>query len=409
MTASACRFCGTKLRRSFVDLGRAPLSNAFLTADQLRDMEPHYKLHAYLCENCLLVQLEAFASPDAIFTDYLYFSSFSETWLRHAEAYAARMTRELGLDAGSLVVELASNDGCVLQYFRQHGIGVLGVEPAANVAAEAQQNGVPTEVAFFGVATAQRLAAGGRRADLICANNVLAHVPDLNGFVAGMAILLKPSGTITVEFPHLLRLIAERQFDTIYHEHLSYFSLLVVDKVFARHGLRVFDVDRLPTHGGSLRIHACHANAAREPTGRFRATLAEEADAGLADPATYDRFAAAVIEVKCQVLEFLIAARRAGRLVAGYGAPAKGNTLLNYCGIGPELLAFTVDRSPHKQGRFLPGSRIPILPPERIFAARPDYVFVLPWNLQNEIIDQMRDVRDWGGRFVVPIPHVQVL
>ena len=245
MTASACRFCGTALRRSFVDLGRSPLSNAFLTADQLREMEPHYPLHAYVCENCLLVQLEAFASPAAIFTDYAYFSSFSETWLRHAEAYAARMTRELGLGADSLVVELASNDGYLLRYFRQHGIAVLGVEPAANVAAVAEAGGVPTEVAFFGVATAHRLAAAGKQADLICANNVLAHVPDLNDFVAGLPILLKPSGTITVEFPHLLRLIEERQFDTIYHEHFSYFSLLVVDKVFARHGLLVFDVDRL--------------------------------------------------------------------------------------------------------------------------------------------------------------------
>ncbi|HEY2617232.1 MAG TPA: class I SAM-dependent methyltransferase [Acetobacteraceae bacterium] len=409
MTASACRFCASEQRRSFVDLGRSPLSNAFLTADQLRSMEPHYPLHAYVCEHCLLVQLEALAAPGTIFSEYLYFSSYSEMWLRHAEAYAARMTRQLGLGADSLVVELASNDGYLLQYFLRNGIDVLGVEPAANVAAVAEARGVPTEVAFFGVATAGRLATAGRQADLICANNVLAHVPDLNDFVAGLPILLKSSGTITVEFPHLLRLIAQRQFDTIYHEHFSYFSLLVVDKVFARHGLRVFDVDHLPTHGGSLRVHACHAAAARECSERFHATLAEEADAGLADLATYDRFAATVIDVKCEVLEFLIGARRAGRLVAGYGAPAKGNTLLNYCGIGPELLAFTVDRSPHKQGRFLPGSQIPILAPEQIFAARPDYVFILPWNLKDEIIEQMRGVRDWGGRFVVPIPDLQVI
>jgi SAM-dependent methyltransferase len=409
MTASACRFCRSELRRSFVDLGRSPLSNALLTAEQLRSMEPHYPLHAYVCENCLLVQLEEFASPDAIFSDYRYFSSYSEMWLRHAAAYAARMTKELGLGAGSLVVEPASNDGYLLQYFRRSGIDVLGVEPAANVAAVAEARGVPTEVAFFGVATARRLAAAGRQADLICANNVLAHVPDLNDFVVALSILLKPSGTITVEFPHLLRLIAERQFDTVYHEHFSYFSLLVVDKVFAHHGLHVFDVDRLRTHGGSLRIHACHAAAARERTERCHATLAEEADAGLADLATYDRFAATVIDVKCQVLEFLITARREGRLVAGYGAPAKASTLLNYCGVGPELLAFTVDRSPHKQGRFLPGRQIPILAPEHIFAIRPDYVFILPWNLRDEIIDQMRDVRDWGGRFVTPIPSLQVI
>ena len=410
MTASVCRFCRSELRRSFVDLGRSPLSNALLIAEQLPVMEPHYPLHAYVCETCLLVQLQAVATPDTIFTNYPYFSSFSETWLRHSEAYAERMTRELGLGPGSLVVEPASNDGHLLHNFRRRGIGVLGVEPAANVAAVAAARGVPTEVAFFGTATARRLAAAGRQADLICANNVLAHVPDLNDFVAGLAILLKPSGTITAEFPHLLRLIAERQFDTIYHEHFSYFSLLVVDKVFAQHGLRVFDVDRLPTHGGSLRVHACHAaDTSRMRGERFAAVIAEETQAGLADLATYDRFAATVVEAKCQVLAFLIGARRCGRSVAGYGAPAKASTLLNYCGVGPELLAFTVDRSPHKQGRFLPGRQIPIFAPERIFAKRPDYVFILPWNLQDEIIDQMQGVRDWGGRFVVPIPELRVI
>ncbi|MGA9015636.1 MAG: class I SAM-dependent methyltransferase [Acetobacteraceae bacterium] len=409
MTPSTCRFCGVGLRRSFVDLGSAPLSNSFLTTERLRTMEPHYPLHAYVCENCLLVQLEEFASAEAIFSDYLYFSSFSETWLRHAEAFAARMTRELKLCSRSLVVELASNDGYLLQYFRQMDVGVLGVEPAANVAAAAETLGVPTEVAFFGKATARRLADAGKQADLICANNVLAHVPDLNDFVAGLPILLKPAGTIAVEFPHLLHLMANRQFDTIYHEHFSYFSLLVVDKVFARHGLRVFDVDCLQTHGGSLRIHACHAAAARPRTKRFHAALGEEKEAGLNDLATYDRFGATAVNVKCQVLEFLIEARREGKLVAGYGAPAKGNTLLNYCGVGPELLAFTVDRSPHKQGRFLPGRQIPIFAPERIFAAQPDYVFILPWNLKEEIIDQMRGVRDWGGKFVVPIPSLQVI
>ena len=292
MRPSTCRFCGVGLRRSFVDLGRAPLSNSFLTTERLRKMEPHYPLHAYVCENCLLVQLEEFASAEMIFTDYLYFSSFSETWLRHAEAFAERMTRELKLCARSLVIELASNDGYLLQYFRQRDVAVLGVEPAANVAAVAETLGVPTEVAFFGKATARRLVDAGKHADLICANNVLAHVPDLNDFVAGLPILLKPAGTITVEFPHLLRLMANRQFDTIYHEHFSYFSLLVLDKVFARHGLRVFDVDCLPTHGGSLRIHACHAAAARPRTKRFHATLAEEKEAGLNDLATYDRFGA---------------------------------------------------------------------------------------------------------------------
>ena len=409
MTPSTCRFCRNELRRSFVDLGKAPLSNSFLTTDRLRTMEPHYPLHAYVCENCLLVQLEEFASAETIFSDYMYFSSFSEMWLRHAEAFAVRMTRELKLDAGSLVVELASNDGYLLQYFRQRGIRVLGVEPAANIAAVAETLGVPTEIAFFGVETARHLVESGKQADLICANNVLAHVPDLNDFVAGLPILLKPAGTITVEFPHLLRLIADRQFDTIYHEHFSYFSLMVADKIFAWHGLRVYDVDCLPTHGGSLRLHVGHEAAARPRTKRFYATLTEEKSAGLNDLSTYDRFGAAAVSVKCQVLEFLIEARREGKLVAGYGAPAKGNTLLNYCGVGPELLPFTVDRSPHKQGRFLPGRQIPISAPERIFAARPDYVFILPWNLKDEIIEQMRGVRDWGGRFVVPIPSLQVI
>lgn len=410
MTATLCRFCGSPLRRTFVDLGRSPLSNSFLTAEQLRLPEPHYPLHAYVCESCLLVQLEEFEAAENIFSDYLYFSSFSDLWLRHCQDYAERIISELGLGAESLVVEIASNDGYLLQYFQQRGVNVLGVEPARNVAKIAQQKGISTEVAFFGTATACRLAEAGRQADLICANNVLAHVPDINDFVAGFKLLLKPLGTITVEFPHLQRLIAERQFDTIYHEHFSYLSLFVANNVFARHGLRVFDVDRLPTHGGSLRIHACHAeDASRGPTERLRAALAEEQAAGLTDLATYNRFAESVSDVKCQVLEFLIAARRAGKLVAGYGAPAKGNTLLNYCGVGPELLAFTVDRSPHKQGRYLPGVQIPIFGPERILEAKPDYVFILPWNLEDEIVEQMRAVRDWGGQFVVPIPELRVL
>jgi SAM-dependent methyltransferase len=410
MTTAVCRFCQAVLTRTFVDLGRAPLSNAFLAADQLHSMEPHYPLHVYVCETCLLVQLEEFQTATDIFGDYLYFSSFSDLWLRHAEKYAERMTAELRLSAASLVVEVASNDGYLLQYFRQRDIGVLGIEPAANVAKVAEAIGVPTDVAFFSTDTARRLVQTGKAADLICANNVLAHVPDLNDFVAGLKILLKPTGTITVEFPHLRRLIAERQFDTIYHEHFSYFSLLVVDKLFARHGLTVFDVDSLETHGGSLRIHAGHAeDRTRQRTGRFHAVVADERAAGLAGLAIYDRFAETVVEVKCQVLGFLIAARREGKLVAGYGAPAKGNTLLNYCGVGPELIAFTVDRSPHKQGRYLPGVQIPIHAPERIFETRPDYVFILPWNIRSEIIEQMHAVRDWGGRFVVAIPNVQVL
>ena len=403
-----CRFCGAPLRRKFVDLGRAPLSNACLTAEQLRLPEPHYPLCAYVCEECLLVQVEEVVSAEQIFGEYLYFSSYSDAWLQHADAYAKRMTDQLRLGAQSLVVEVASNDGYLLQYFRQRGVGVLGVEPAANVAAVATGKGIATEIAFFGIETACRLAERGK-ADLICANNVLAHVPDLNGFVAGFPVLLKTSGIVTVEFPHLQRLIADTQFDTIYHEHFSYFSLLVVDRLFARHGLYVFDVDRLPTHGGSLRVHACHVGANRQRTARFYAVLAEERAAGLDRIETYECFGEAVVDAKCALLEFLIKARRAGELVVGYGAPAKGNTLLNYCGVGPELLAFTVDRSPHKQGRFLPGSQIPVFSPERILQIRPDYVLILPWNLRDEIVGQMQAIRDWGGRFVVPIPRAQVL
>ena len=410
MTATCCRFCGAELTHTFVDLGRSPLSNSFLSAEQLRLMEPHYPLHVYVCTQCLLVQLQEFETAENIFSDYLYFSSFSDLWLRHCATHAARMTTDLRLGPASLVVEVASNDGCLLQCFKARGVNVLGVEPAANVARVAEQNGIPTKVAFFGTETARDLAASGRSADLICANNVLAHVPDLNDFVAGFKLLLKPTGTITLEFPHLLNLIEQRQFDTIYHEHCSYFSLLVANAVFARHGLAVFDVDRLETHGGSLRIHACHAeDTSRGRTARFDAVLADERAAGLGDLATYDRFAETVIDLKCEVLEFLVTARRERKVVVGYGAPAKGNTLLNYCGVGPELIRFTVDRSPHKQGRYLPGVQIPIYAPERIFEAKPDYVFILPWNIQNEIIEQMSAVREWGGKFVVPIPRLRVI
>jgi len=324
----SCRFCATPLRHLMVDLGMSPLCESYLTAEQLDQMEPFYPLRAYVCQECFLVQVKEYVSPAAIFDEYAYFSSYSESWLAHARAYTDTIVERLGLGAESLVLELGSNDGYLLRHFRRLGISVLGVEPAANVAAVAETNGVPTEVAYFGTATARRLAAGGRRADLIVANNVLAHVPDLNDFVAGLPILLKPSGTVTVEFPHLLRLIAGRQFDTIYHEHFSYFSLLVADRVFRRHGLHVFDVDRLPTHGGSLRIHACHAGAGRPRSERIAAVLAEETRAGLTEPAGYTSFAADVIDVKCQVLEFLIGARRAGRSVAGYGAPAKATTTM---------------------------------------------------------------------------------
>jgi SAM-dependent methyltransferase len=407
VTVPACRFCAAALDESFVDLGMSPLSNAFIPPERDSAMERFYPLHAYVCGTCRLVQLPAFESPEEIFGDYLYFSSYSDTWLRHAEGFAASMIGRLGLGAASKVVEIASNDGYLLQYFRRAGVPVLGVEPAANVAAVAAAKGIATEVAFFGTATARRLKAAGIAPDLIVANNVLAHVPDLNDFVAGLSQLLPPAGIATIEFPHLLRLIDENQFDTIYHEHFSYFSLLTAERVFARHGLTVFDVEELPTHGGSLRVYLSHAAGAESEA--VAALRRREQECGLDTPEPYRRFADAVADAKADILDFLIAARRAGRRVVGYGAPAKGNTLLNYCGIRADLIEFTVDRSPHKQGMKLPGTHIPIRAPEALLAARPDYIFILPWNLRAEIMAQMDAVRAWGGRFVVPIPRLEVL
>ncbi|WP_114859413.1 class I SAM-dependent methyltransferase [Azospirillum brasilense] len=410
MSKSCCRFCGTPLTETFVDLGVSPLANSFLKPEKLQAMEPFYPLHVYVCTGCFLVQLEEFESPEHIFSDYLYFSSFSQGWLDHANAYAAKMVDRLGLDECSLVVEIASNDGYLLQYFKQRGVPVLGVEPAANVAKVAVEKGIPSDVAFFGVETAERLKGEGKSADLMAANNVLAHVPDINDFVAGFKVLLKPTGTITFEFPHLQRLIAENQFDTVYHEHFSYLSLLAVEKVFARHGLAVFDVEQLPTHGGSLRLFVRHAEDTSRPvTAAVEAIRAGEAAAGLRDIATYRSFGRTVETTKREVLRFLIDAHAAGKTVVGYGAPAKGNTLLNYLGVGPEFVAFTVDRSPHKQGLYLPGTRIPIKAPEAILEAKPDYVLILPWNLKDEVMTQMAEIRSWGGKFVVPIPTVQVL
>jgi 2-polyprenyl-3-methyl-5-hydroxy-6-metoxy-1,4-benzoquinol methylase len=410
MTAKTCRFCKAPLQESFADLGMTPLSNSFITVDKASAMEPFYPLHAWVCSECRLVQLEAFESPQHIFTDYIYFSSYSESWLRHAEAYAAAMTERFGLADQSTVVEIASNDGYLLQYFQKRGVKVLGVEPAANVAAVAEQKGVPSEVAFFGEETAKRLKAGGLAPDLMAANNVLAHVPDINDFVEGFAVLLKPDGIITVEFPHLLRLMQETQFDTIYHEHFSYLSLHVVRRIFVKHGLRVFDVTELPTHGGSLRVFACHVGStAHVEMPNLAKVLKAELDAGLETDEAYRRFARQVIETKCALLRFLVDARAAGKTVAAYGAPAKGNTLLNYCGVGPELVAFTVDRSPHKQGMLLPGTRIPVHAPDTLTKAKPDYVLILPWNLQDEIVAQMAVVREWGGQFVVPIPTAQIV
>lgn len=405
-----CRFCGAPLTEIFVDLGASPLANSYLEPEDLDRAEAFYPLTVYTCGECLLVQLPEAERPEAIFSDYAYFSSFSDSWLRHAETYAVAMIERFGFGAGHQVIEIASNDGYLLRWFKERGIPVLGVEPAGNVAAAAEAAGIPTVVRFFGEATARELAAEGKRADLLVGNNVLAHVPDLNDFVAGLNILLAPAGVLTMEFPHLLRLMAEDQFDTIYHEHYSYFSFATVRKVFAAHGLTLFDVEELPTHGGSLRIYARHDEDTTKPVGeRVADLLAREEAAGLGRLETYRSFGERVQRVKWGLLRFLIRTREEGKSIAGYGAPAKGNTLLNYCGVRTDFLDYTVDRSPHKQGRFLPGTRIPIHGPDRLRETRPDYVLILPWNLKEEIVEQMADVRSWGGRFVVAIPEVRVL
>jgi hypothetical protein len=405
----SCRSCDAPLSHLFADLGMSPLSNAFVKPEALDRTEAFYPLTVYVCAECLLVQLPAVETPENIFSDYAYFSSYADSWVEHARAYCQSMIARFALDATTQVVEIASNDGYLLQHFVQAGLPVLGVEPAANVAAVAQGKGIETLVRFFGVALARELVAAGRRARLLLGNNVLAHVPDLNDFVAGLKILLADDGVITMEFPHLLRLIEGNQFDTIYHEHFSYFSLLAVQRVFAAHGLTIFDVDELPTHGGSLRIYARHAREGEAQGERVVHLLTTEREYGLDRLETYARFAEQVRETKRALLAFLIRAKEEGKRVAGYGAPAKGNTLLNYCGVGTDFLDYTVDRSPHKQGLFLPGTRIPIHAPGRLRETRPDYVLILPWNLKDEIVDQMADVRSWGGRFVVPIPRVEVV
>ena len=411
MSSGQCRFCGTPLEHTFADLGMSPVSNAFLKREQLNLKESFYPLHAYVCSGCLLVQLEQFESPEAIFNDeYAYFSSFSDSWLKHAKKYADEMVRRFRIDQSSFVVEIASNDGYLLQYFVGKQIPVLGVEPSANVAEAARKKGVDTLVKFFGVKTAKQLVAKGRKADLLLGNNVLAHVPDLNDFVAGMKILLKPDGVITMEFPHLLRLMRENQFDTIYHEHFSYFSFLSVEKVFARHGLTLFDVQHLPTHGGSLRIYAKHAeDRSKEVASAVVTLLAEERAANLDKLATYGEFAEKVRVTKRKLLQFLVNAKENGKSIAAYGAPAKGNTLLNYCGVRTDFIDYAVDRNPHKQGMYLPGTHIPIYEPDHIFKTKPDYLLILPWNLRDEIVQQMSGIRQWGGQFVVPIPEVTVV
>ena len=408
-TGPICRFCGAPLHATVVDLGMSPLCESYLAADELNQMEPFYPLHVYVCDRCYLVQLEQYVSPEHIFREYAYFSSYADTWLQHAKAYTDLMVARFGFDQDSQVVELASNDGYLLQYFVEKGIPSLGVEPALNVARVAIDKGIPTRVEFFSAAYARQMAAEGVHADLLIGNNVLAQVPDLNDFVAGMKILLADEGVITMEFPHLMRLVAENQFDTIYHEHFSYFSLLTVETIFAAHGLALFDVEELSTHGGSLRIYACHTDdATKHASDRLLDLRVRESMAGVGTLAYYAAFDEQVKETKRKLLTFLIEARRAGKRVVGYGAPGKGNTLLNYCGVRTDFVDFTVDRNPYKQGKFLPGTHIPIYHPDEIAAVRPDYVLILPWNFKDEIMAQMAFIRTWGGRFVVPIPAVRV-
>lgn len=402
-----CRFCAAPLRDVVVDLGTSPLSNSYIPPNKYAAMEPFFPLTAWFCGECGLVQLEEFAAPCEIFSHYDYFSSYSDSWLRHARDYVQLMTNSYGIGRDSQVVEIASNDGYLLQYFVEQGVKALGIEPAVNVAAAAMSKGIPTETAFFGKETAKDLVKRGFAADLALGNNVLAHVPDINDFVAGFAILLKPNGIMTVEFPHLLNLIRGLQFDTIYHEHFSYLSLHTVQQIFRRHGLTIFDVQELPTHGGSLRVFTCPAGAGREPREAVEAVLRHELAAELDRFSGFRGFAGAVEEIKYGLLEFLLRAKRSGKRVAAYGAAAKGNTLLNYAGIRRDLIFMAADRSPAKQGKFLPGSRIPVASPEELLASRPDYVLILPWNLREEIMGQLASVREWGGRFVTAVPRME--
>jgi SAM-dependent methyltransferase len=407
--ASSCRFCGATLEHLFTDLGMSPLANSYITPDRANAMEAFYPLRAFVCASCFLVQLEEYETPDRIFTEYAYFSSYSTTWLEHSRTYVAQMIERFGIDSESSVVELASNDGYLLQYFHERQIPVLGIEPAANVAKVALQKGIPTLVEFFGQKAARSLVTKSA-ADLLIGNNVLAHVPDLNDFVAGMKILLKPGGLITMEFPHLMRLVEQNQFDTIYHEHFSYFSFLTVSRVFAEHGLRLFDVEELPTHGGSLRIYACHAENQDRPESERAIELAErERASGFGELEIYEAYARRVQEEKRDILSFLIELKRQGLTIAGYGAPAKGNTLLNFCGVGTDFIDYTVDVNPHKQGHLLPGSHIPIRSPDALRETRPDVVLILPWNLRAEISAQHAYISDWGGRFAARAPNMQLI
>jgi len=404
-----CRLCGSPLTRTFVDIGMSPLCESYVPEEKLDGAEAFYPLHVRLCETCLLVQLPAYVAGEDIFSDYAYFSSYSDSWVAHAKRYAEAMTERLGLTSDSLVTEVASNDGYLLQHFHAAGIPVLGVEPAANVAEAARAKDIRTEVAFLGAETGRQIAERYGRADLVAGNNVFAHVPDIRGFAAGLRALVKDDGTVTLEFPHLLRLIERRQYDTIYHEHYSYLSLLTSSRALETAGLRVVDVDELGTHGGSLRVYAKPEESAGEPAERVKAVLAEEEAAGLHTVEGHEGFAPAVLTIKSDLLGFLLTAAREGRTVAGYGAPGKGNTLLNHCGIRSDLLSYTVDRSLFKQGKFLPGTHIPIYAPEHLAETKPDYILVLPWNLRDEISQQLSYVGSWGGKLVFPIPELEIV
>ena len=404
-----CRFCDQQLEYVFADLGASPLANAYLTVEQTHQMEPFFPLQAYVCERCFLVQLPVFQSSEEIFSDYAYFSSYSDSWLQHAKKYAESMIKRFGFDVKSQVIEIASNDGYLLQYFKGKGIPVLGIEPARNVAEAAEKIGIPTRIEFFGENMAKKMAVEGTYADLLIGNNVLAHVPDLNDFIKGMKTILKAHGVITMEFPHLMRLIEENQFDTIYHEHFSYFSFSAVRRIFSHHGLKIFDVDELSTHGGSLRIYACHVEDQSKATGEnVENLLKREAHDGFDDMKLYLTFNEKVKTTKRSILSFMNKSKNEGKSIAGYGAPAKGNTLLNYCGIRKDYIDYTVDRSPHKQGYFLPGTHIPIYHPDKIMETQPDYIIILPWNLKDEIMQQMAHIREWNGRFVTLIPEVRI-
>jgi SAM-dependent methyltransferase len=404
-----CRFCGSTSLHTFIDLGMSPLCESYVSASQLNDMEPFYPLHVYVCEDCFLVQLDEYVSGEEIFTEYAYFSSYADSWVQHARNYTNMVIERFQLHDKSHVVEIASNDGYLLQHFVAKGIPVLGIEPAANVAQAAVAKGVPTLVKFFAEKTAYELVAKSKHADLIVGNNVLAQVPDLNDFVRGMHILLKPQGVITIEFPHLMQLMRQNQLDTIYHEHFSYFSFLTAQRIFAKHDLEFFDVDELPTHGGSLRIYARHRDDLSKPVSQNVIELvSREEAAGFTMLEHYFTFKERAEQTKRKLLSFLIHAKQEGKSIAGYGAPGKGNTLLNYCGIRSDFLDYTVDRNPYKHGKFLPGTHIPIYPPEHIKQTHPDYVLILPWNFKDEIMEQMSCIREWGGQFLVAIPEVRV-